>query len=543
MTLNQWIYFGACAVYIGFFLLFVRFFYWKYYSTKHCWSKRPWLSDEPGPDAPFLSIVIPAREEADVIARTIRHLAALDYPKERYEVIIASDDKEQRDADRIRRDAVAECETALITGDMRATGLGVFARQMLTCLLRQEAACHGVHAYGRKQGTALLNGLGYGETRRVINYCLIDSSLRDRLWSLARMLYPTTQEVVEETISAPGYDRPRVVHVSVPCDFDGFYPGQCVGQDVRSTKGRALNRALSALSPHTEMIGFFDAESRPDPGVLRYVAYRLRSASPPSILQGPVFQVRNYFSINPLCRIAALYQAVSHDWYLPYLFRALPFVGGTNLFISRDLLISSGGFDRDILTEDLEYGVRAYLVWGAWPEYLPYPSSEQTPPTIMAFFRQRMRWGTGHLQVMKKVSGMTDVDPLKRRVLLRRLFLKGQAEWIMYQTATLVPPAMIVLWHLGMVDPSAAPAILRYFLHVITLTYFGFTFYVFRRYSDYIDKNTAPKTALACCMAYLGLLLLPLAAFLFPFPYTAALIRYSMTARPMSWTKTPRTRE
>ncbi len=478
-----------------------------------------------------------------MIARTIRHLAALDYPNERYEIIVASDEKEQRNADRIRIHAVQECESALITGDMQAAGLSVYARQMLSRLLTQEAESHGLHTRDDKKGTALFAGLGYGETRRIINYCLIDFSLRDRLMLLARTLRPTTQEVVEKTLSTPGSDTPRVVHISVPCDFDGLYPGQCVGEDVQSTKGRALNRALSALSPHTEMVGFFDAESRPDPAVLRYVAYRLRSASPPYILQGPVFQVRNYFSINPLCRIAALYQAVSHDWYLPYLFRTLPFVGGTNLFISRNLLVASGGFDKCILTEDLEYGVRAYLIWDAWPEYLPYPSSEQTPPTITAFFRQRMRWGTGHLQVMKKVSGMTDVDSWKRKVLLRRLLLKGQAEWIMYQIATLVPPTMIVLWHLGLVDPSAAPVTLRYMLHAITLTYFGFTFYIFKRYSSYIDKHTAPRTALGWCMAYLGLLLLPLAAFLFPFPYTAALLRYSLTERPMCWTKTPRTRE
>ena len=235
-------------------------------------------------------------------------------------------------------------------------------------------------------------------------------------------------------------------------------------------KRQALNWGLGFLNPRSEICGFYDAESRPHQEVLLYVGYRrLLEPGASRVLQGPVFQVRNFYSMSPFCRIAALYQAIAHDWYLPWLFRTLPFVGGTNVFVERNLIREIGGWDCHVLTEDLELGVRAYLKCSAWPEYLPYSSSEQTPPNFRAFFKQRLRWGTGHLQVVDKISSDPIGDPSKRRRLKRNLIIKGQLEWVAYQIATFVPPVAMVLHYKRLLDPHVIPAAGQWMLSLFSI--------------------------------------------------------------------------
>lgn len=359
-------------------------------------------------------------------------------------------------------------------------------------------------------------------------------------------MYPTTQEVVERVkreVDGRECVAP-VKHVTVPADFDGKLGGARTGYAVPSTKGRALNWGIGFVDDRAEVCGFYDAESRPHTDVLLYVGYR-RMLDPAGsrVLQGPVFQVRNFYQMTPFCRIAALYQAIAHDWYLPWLFRTLPFVGGTNVFVAQELLQAVGGWDPTALTEDLEFGARAYLMCDAWPEYLPYSSSEQTPRTFRAFFRQRLRWGTGHLQVVDKVRNDRQAEPSKRRRLWSSLVVKGQVEWVAYQIATFVPPAALALRYKGLLDPQIVPPPGQWLLSGFSLIYLGFTVYAFKRYSAYLDETGKPGGLLGQALVYLGLLLLPLAAFMFPVPYTSALVLKSIGREPKTWIKTPRTEE
>ncbi|NLW17829.1 MAG: glycosyltransferase, partial [Firmicutes bacterium] len=373
------------------------------------------------------------------------------------------------------------------------------------------------------------------------------NKLTEHLLEVYRFCYPSTQQIVErvqgELKEEP--NKPVVKHVEVPYDFDGKFNGKCLGYPVPSTKGRALNYALPlAVDERTVMYGFYDAESRPDPNVLLYIAYRLLTDEKPvRIFQGPAFQVRNFYDICPLSKLAGLYQTVSHDWYLPIMFRRLPFVGGTNLFIERKLLDELGGYDSTILTEDLELGTRAYLKTGAWPEYLPYPSSEQTPATVKGFYRQRLRWGTGFLQVMDKIKQDDSYPQEQKRPLLRELLLKGPLEWSFFQCATLVPPLMMLLWLSGQVDVQAVPNSVRHVIRAFSVVYLGFTFYAYFRYRKHLDMAGRPHTRHGRFIAVAQLLFLPLASFFFPVPFTSALLLKSVNRHPTSWTKTPRSKE
>ncbi|HEY3365674.1 MAG TPA: glycosyltransferase family 2 protein [Symbiobacteriaceae bacterium] len=662
LTTPQYIYLGAVICYLVFFALFLRLFWWKHYAESNYWRRRPSVTKdglvqrahEAGQPLPRFSIVVPARNEADVIERTVEHMATLQYPPDLYEVVVVTDEKERLSA-RVRHDnAVKVAAAALSKGyengggrppETEADGLvlgllgalalegfdqvrrrlgrsesmyllqmipGVLLRPMVweasdrllqhrgrrverhllrllrirlpgaseDDLQREYAAllslaipaavafCNLRGGDGRALGhrLAVLAARAHHSLTREIIQSMCDAlaadlmvrleetcrtgRLEERLATVYLEIYPTTQDIMERKLPemAARTGVPALKHVEVPRDFDGTLGGRCLGVEVPSTKGRALNWALAYLDGRTTWCGFYDAESRPDPRVMLHVAHRLleeraQDAEPPRIFQGPVFQVRNWYEMGPFCKIASLYQAIAHDWYLPALFRRLPFVGGTNLFVEAKLVRDIGGYDASSLTEDLELGTRAYLRAGAWPEYLPYPSSEQTPPTFAGFYRQRLRWATGHLQVMAKVRGATNCDEAKRHKLLRQLWWKGQGEWIFYQTATLVPPVIITLWAFGLVDPNVLGPFWHLAMNLLSTVYLGFTIYAFFRYLEHLDKAARPRNWLGQMGALAQLLVLPLAAFLFPVPYSSALVLSSLGRGPSAWVKTPRTRE
>jgi len=662
LTAPQYIYLAAVGCYLVCFALFLRLFWWKWYAERHFWRRRPALSIESliararaqGDALPRFSIIIPARNEADVIERTVDHLLAMEYPPHLYEVVVVTDEKEARTAERQRAAAVERAAAALRQGpqglgavdpageagslvlallatlalegcDLVGRRLGWFdglrqLRQVPGPLLRPmiwEASSRLLQKEGRKAAGPLLrlmrlrlpraseeelqsayaallslaiptavaycnlrggDGRSLGRrlaalaaqahhalTREIIqSMCdLLAADLVDRLEAAAQAedlraklsaayceIFPTTQDIMQRKLRevAGRRDVPALKHVEVPRDFDGTLGGRRLGVEVPSTKGRALNWALPFIDGCSTWCGYYDAESRPDPRTMLYVAHRVLEARAqgqpePRLFQGPVFQVRNWYEMGAFCKIASLYQAISHDWYLPALFRRLPFVGGTNLYIEARLLREIGGYDASSLTEDLELGTRAFLKAGAWPEYLPYASSEQTPPTFAGFFRQRLRWATGHLQVMEKIRRAGEYDKAAKEGLLRALWWKGQGEWIFYQSATLVPPLVILLWLLGWVDTQALGPRWHLTMNLLSAIYLGFTVYAFFRYLKYVDASARPRKWAGMAAAVVQLLALPLAAFLFPVPYSSALVLATLGKGPTHWVKTPRTRE
>jgi len=654
VTLPQTIYVTAVALYLVFFILFIRFFFWKWYADSEFWRRKPRLSipllgsmaERRGTDIPFISIMVPARNEAEVIEKTIDHMSGLNYPADRYEILVVTDEKETAARAEEKESIIAGAAEAIdghsqarLSPRSRMVLIGLIVRmcfkefhrsdwfkeEVLSSRFLSELPPARQQAMVRELATEILAGSGRPSTERmellvrreiphlgdqevsrayplclslampvVATYCrlragsngrIVDGMIRyaarashnvtreilrtltqsisgvifqqvhsirnkGRLASMLADVHdaclPTTQDIVEVKMKelAAGNRGPALKHVVVPFDFDGFYQGKRTGSPVPSTKGRALNYGLSYLDPRSEMCGFYDAESRPDPDVLLYVAYRrLQSGDMVKILQGPVFQVRNFYQMGPFCKIASLYQAIAHDWYLPALFRRLPFVGGTNLFLDRDLISRVKGYDHTALTEDLEIGTRSYLECGAWPEYLPYYSSEQTPPSLHAFFTQRLRWGTGHLQVMDKIRKDTRYPDYRKGPLLTQLLVKGQMEWVLYQGATLVPPVVMALWYNGLVDPLILPNWARWILNLFSLIYFSFTVYAYYRYMPYLDSVARPRGILRRALVVVQLFFLPMAAFFFPVPYSSALLLKRLNRHPRTWAKTPRTRE
>jgi len=649
----QKVYLVAVAMYILLFLMFCRFFLWKRYSESRYWKVRPTISQKSilalahssDQEIPFFSILIPARNEAEVIEKTVKHLLALNYPTDAYEVIVVTDEKEALESARLRLGVVQEA-LAFLRGEVlaakraeaRVLALGVLSelalreyrnrdlhdhawlapleltqgadwrcRDIITTLARDLLVARGrlnmgrvycllrrafpecndteiARLYPNYLSLTLPVVATYAELCGERDHSLLRSIIRcttkanhrvtqDLLASFTRLVtagimtnlltllaedealelcktlytacFPTTQDVLTRVQQETGLGTiPVLKHVIVPFDYDGLCPGSLTGTAVPSTKGRALNFALAReISPKTSICGFYDAESRPASDVLLYVAHKRLTDCHTMIWQGPVFQVRNFYEMGPFSKIASLYQAVAHDWYLPVVFRRLPFVGGTNLYVDYNLLVKLKGYDHQSLTEDLELGTRAYLTTGAWPDYLPYASSEQTPPQFKAFYRQRLRWGTGHLQVLDKVRLTEGCPPERKALLLRQLSIKGPLEWTFYQAVTLLPPTMLFLYWTGNVDPSVLPGFIRALLNILSLVYISFTFYAFYRYYRHVDCTSRPLTWYGNVGVGMELCFLPLAAFFFPVPYTSAMVLKAVGRHPTAWTKTPRTRE
>jgi len=654
-----WVYLVAVGLHLSFFALFLRLLWWKRYSERKYWKRRPELSLQRlaarahtlGVALPRFSIIVPARNEADVIERTVDHLAGLTYPTDLYEVVVVTDAKEEEAAERSRTETVLAAAEALRAGrdlpapdtptgglvmalvaGMALEGVGTVARRLgpneglqhlrripapllrplvweaALRLLRKDArgaehrllrtlrsrlpglgqeelqrayaallslaipcavafaslrgedgatlgrrlaavAAQAHHSLTRELIQSLCSALAADLTARLEGIAA-DPHLEVRLATAYREVYPTTQDIMDRKVAEyaarPG--SPVVKHVVVPVDFDGQLGGRCLGVPVPSTKGRALNWALGYIDGRSTWCGFYDAESRPDPRVMLYLAHRVleahSSGTPlPRIFQGPVFQVRNWYDMGAFCKLASLFTAISHEWHLPVVYRSIPFVGGTNVFVETRLLREIGGFDSSTLTEDLELGTRAWLKARAWPEYLPYPSSEQTPPTFAGFFRQRLRWASGHIQVMKKIRTEGLGTHEQRRRLLRSLWFKGQGQWLFYQAATLVPLVVLLLWAMGLVDPTVLPPAWRYGLHLISTIYIGFALYIFLHYLQYVDPASRPLMWLGQLGAVAQILILPLAGFLFPVPYFSALVLAAAGKGPSHWVKTPRTKE
>lgn len=650
MSKAQVTYMVIAFVYLCLFALFMRFFYYKRYADKHHWKRKPNLSlDElralyanANRELPLLSLMIPAKNEAAVIERTLQHMVALNYPVDKYEIHIVTDEKERRQhqdekdkiipqlLDKLNKNCLScltEKERLLILSVIAHILLAEYPisshwylgpmltqptshtwqqaqilvelvlaliespkafRQQRASLKKrrglnlghlswegQVAAQSPYHAWVLPvlgtfmllQGTSPFDvqyqlqrylPLSDNFSKSVVSQLVIAVSinvqgiftrklkshtLRDIFQEAHTHLVPTTHHLVNHYINQREERYPQIQHHSVPVNFDGSYGGTLLPHDVPSTKGRALNYVLPHLSDTSAMCGFYDAESRPDEDVLLHVAYQCLQGGPSNrILQGPIFQVRNFYDMSPFCKIAALYQSVTHDWAMPVTFRTLPFVGGTNVFISINLIKSLRGYDQHILTEDLELGVRAFLDADVWPEYLTCYTSEQTPPVFKAFYKQRLRWATGHLQVLDKFKNSSHPTAQKKR-LLHCLYLKGPVEWTFYQCASLMPLLVLCLFIAGLIDPTMAPLLVRATLHCLSIVYISFTFYCYVRYSKHVDLTARPRGRVKRATALGQLFFLPFAAFFFPVPFSSALLLKKLNLHPTAWTKTPRTRE
>ena len=160
------------------------------------------------------------------------------------------------------------------------------------------------------------------------------------------------------------------------------------------TKPRALNFALPLATG--DIIGIYDAEDAPAPDQLLQVATRF-GCRPRKVacLQGRL----DFF--NPratwMTRCFALDYAAWFRVILPALSRlGLPLpLGGTTLFLRRDVLEEVGGWDAHNVTEDADLGLRLYR-HGYRTELIDSVTEEEANGRPLPWIRQRSRWQKGY---------------------------------------------------------------------------------------------------------------------------------------------------
>ncbi len=441
---------------------------------------------------PYFSILVPARNEADVVAKTIYKLTTLNYPKNKFEIIIITDQKETL----------------------------------------------------QKHKSTQIN---------------------------TQINVDTTQEVVHKTIKELKHTKPEIniINLDVPYDFDGKFGGKCLGQEVKSTKGRALNFALTELKEHfeekTNFFAFFDTDDHPDSNCLLHIAKANLLDQTKKVFQLPVYQCRNFWHISAFSKVVCLSQSFTHENFLPWIMTWLPFLGGTNLYVQKDILFAVNGFNYNSITEDLDLGITIFLKTKTWPHFLPVPSSEQTPPNMKAYFKQRKRWAMGQLEVMNNLKNMIknkEGDPKIIKDLYKKLWLYGPAESTLFFLLTIssflvlvsrIIKGIFLIITLQSLAVYFSPAFtLRETLYamasIVGIPMIIFSLILLHRYKKYIET---PKSKLFQAWELIKFILMegiviPLVLFVYPLPFFVALVEHSLGMyknKELVWVKTPRTQE
>ncbi|GAB5447369.1 glycosyltransferase family 2 protein [Gymnodinialimonas sp.] len=161
------------------------------------------------------------------------------------------------------------------------------------------------------------------------------------------------------------------------------------------TKPRALNYVLNYA--RGDIVGIYDAEDRPEPDQIHRVVQRF-SEVPPDVacLQGRL----DYYNArhNWLSRMFTVEYAAWFRVLLPGVQRmglVVP-LGGTTLFLRRNVLEAVGAWDAHNVTEDAELGLRLARA-GYQTEIVETTTFEEANAAALPWIKQRSRWLKGYL--------------------------------------------------------------------------------------------------------------------------------------------------
>ena len=176
------------------------------------------------------------------------------------------------------------------------------------------------------------------------------------------------------------------------------YPGQVkvVCRDVSDGKPSALVEGLKHVSG--DIVGVFDADNVVEDDVLLRVAQNFSDSSVVAV-QGKVSAINS--EENMLTRLIANEETLRYDGFCrgKDAFGLFVPLMGSNYFVRRDVLESVGGWDSSVLSEDMELAVKL-IHNGKKIKYAPDVRSwQEYPGSLMAFFKQRIRWWRGAMEV------------------------------------------------------------------------------------------------------------------------------------------------
>lgn len=213
------------------------------------------------------------------------------------------------------------------------------------------------------------------------------------LKALLRLDYPAEKReiIIVEDGSSDGT-------VEICKEYARRYPEQVklLRKPVSNGKPSALNYALKYVKG--DIIAFFDADSVPEPDILRRAIAYFHDPSVAAV-QGRLCSINA--DENMLTKFISYEEAVWSEAYLQGKDALGLFVHlrGSCQFIRRSILMKLNGFDEGVLSEDMELSVRLVKTGYKIRYASDIRSWQETPSSLRQLFRQRIRWFRGTMQV------------------------------------------------------------------------------------------------------------------------------------------------
>src|SRR5713101_7082818 len=170
--------------------------------------------------------------------------------------------------------------------------------------------------------------------------------------------------------------------------------------DYPISKPHGLNLGLQVA--RGDIVTIFDAEDEPHPDILNIINTTMLNEDVDAVQSG--VQLMNH-NTRWFCFLNVLEYFFWFKSSLHFFSKiGMTPLGGTTVFVRREMLEALGGWDERCLTEDADLGIRL-SVGGARIRVIyddAYVTREETPASIGQFIKQRTRWNQGFIQVLLK---------------------------------------------------------------------------------------------------------------------------------------------
>ncbi|MGH2753540.1 MAG: glycosyltransferase [Actinomycetota bacterium] len=212
-----------------------------------------------------------------------------------------------------------------------------------------------------------------------------------------------------------------------------------------------------------DVVTIFDAEDETHPDILNVVNTAMVGERVSAVQCG--VQLMNYsdhwFSALNVLEYFFWFKSRLHY----HATRGVTPLGGNTVFVSRELLLSLGGWDDNCLTEDADLGIR--LSTNGVPIRMVYDdryvTKEETPHSVREFVKQRTRWDQGFYQVLGKGEWRGLPTRAERMLALYTLsFPLFQALMLLY-----VPVTIYMIFNIKVPVLAAMVAMLPLYMLVI----------------------------------------------------------------------------
>ena len=213
-----------------------------------------------------------------------------------------------------------------------------------------------------------------------------------------------------------------------------------VRRSVSDGKPSALIAALKHVSG--EIVGVFDADNVPEPDILLRVANHFNDSSVVA-LQGRILAINA--EENMLTKFVAQEETVRYDGFMggkEVLGLFVP-LNGSCYFIRKTVIEDVGGWDTTVLSEDMELAARLIHKGHKIKYASDVRSWQEYPASITGFFKQRVRWFRGTMEVGVKYGKL--LGNLNRMSLDAEITLVGPFVFISFILGYLISALSFIL--------------------------------------------------------------------------------------------------